>query len=215
MLPHIRGLAGSVSCMVSVYPNAGLPGSDGCYGDTPEMMAASLEMLFKEGLVNIAGGCCGSTPAHIAAIAETAAKYPPRTPPTADSPADGGGQSPGAGAAKNAAGPDEREFLALVGLRDYDGAVELLEEVPGEYIKLYFDDSVPGAEKTIGEFMSYALFFPGIAKRSLVIKSPRWELIEAALKCLPGRVFVDGEALAGFSGEALRCAALRYGAVVV
>jgi 5-methyltetrahydrofolate--homocysteine methyltransferase len=219
MLPHIRRLAASVPCLVSVYPNAGLPDGGGHYSDTPEMMAASLEALFKEGLVNIAGGCCGSTPAHIAAIVETAAKYPPRTPSAGDSPVGGGGQSPGREApppaVKDAAGPDEKEFLALVGSGDYDGAVELLEEIPGEGIKLYFDDSLPDPEKTTGEFLKHALFFPGIARRPLVIKSPRWEIIEAALKCLPGRAFVDGELLGGLKGEALRLAARRYGAAVL
>jgi 5-methyltetrahydrofolate--homocysteine methyltransferase len=223
MLPHIRKLAGALPCLVSVYPNAGLPDSKGRYSDTPEMMAASLELFFKEGLVNIAGGCCGSTPAHIAAIAAAAAKYRPRA--AADSRADGSGPSPGAdgqnpgaevlSTVKNAPAPGEKEFLALVGSGDYDGAAELLEELPGDCIKLYFDDSVPEAEKTIGEFMKHALFFPGIAKRQLVIKSPRWEITEAALKCLPGRAFVDGELFGQFSGEALCSAARRYGALVI
>jgi 5-methyltetrahydrofolate--homocysteine methyltransferase len=139
LLPHIRELAGSVPCLVSVYPNAGLPDGEGRYSDTPGTMAASLEGYFKEGLVNIAGGCCGSTPAHIAAIAEAAAKYRPRQP--AVRPAAG----LRSGNPVQDAAPDEKELLALVGRGDYDSAAELLEETPGECIPLYFDDLIPNA----------------------------------------------------------------------
>jgi 5-methyltetrahydrofolate--homocysteine methyltransferase len=81
LLPHIRQIAASVPCRVSVHPNAGLPNLSGGYDDTPPIMADTLEIYMREGLLNVAGGCCGSTPAHIAAIAEKAENYAPRTAP--------------------------------------------------------------------------------------------------------------------------------------
>jgi 5-methyltetrahydrofolate--homocysteine methyltransferase len=78
MEPYLREIAASVPCMVSVHPNAGMPNLSGGYDHTPQIMADSLERYMSGGLLNIAGGCCGSTPEHIAAIAERAKRYKPR-----------------------------------------------------------------------------------------------------------------------------------------
>ena len=80
LLPHLRKLAAAAPCLTSAHPNAGLPNDSGQYDETPEKMAASIEEYFKSGVVNIIGGCCGTTPRHIAAIAEIALKYTPRRP---------------------------------------------------------------------------------------------------------------------------------------
>jgi 5-methyltetrahydrofolate--homocysteine methyltransferase len=81
LLPHVRALAAAAPCLVSAHPNAGLPNQLGSYDETPQTMAALIEPYLREGLVNIVGGCCGSTPAHIKAIAETAAAARPRPVP--------------------------------------------------------------------------------------------------------------------------------------
>jgi 5-methyltetrahydrofolate--homocysteine methyltransferase len=78
---YVRELAGFVPCLVSAHPNAGLPNRLGEYEETPESMASCIEGYMREGLANILGGCCGSTPAHITAIAERARNYPPRNIP--------------------------------------------------------------------------------------------------------------------------------------
>ncbi|MGO7704657.1 homocysteine S-methyltransferase family protein, partial [Rhizobium ruizarguesonis] len=76
--PHLQELSGVADPFLCAYPNAGLPNEFGQYDATPELMAAQIDSFAREGLVNIVGGCCGSTPEHITAIAETVAKYKPR-----------------------------------------------------------------------------------------------------------------------------------------
>jgi 5-methyltetrahydrofolate--homocysteine methyltransferase len=87
MTDHVRSLAGLATCFVSVYPNAGLPDEEGCYAETPQTLAAKLSRFVDEGWVNLVGGCCGTTPAHIAAIVEMVKGKAPRTPQRALRPA--------------------------------------------------------------------------------------------------------------------------------
>ena len=79
MKPYLEVLAKNASCYVSCYPNAGLPNEFGQYDESPEIMADQIEVFLKEGLINIIGGCCGTTPDHIKAMADIAAKYAPRS----------------------------------------------------------------------------------------------------------------------------------------
>ena len=78
MQPYLKTLASKSSCYVSAHPNAGLPNEFGAYDETPSMMCEQLEKFLKEGLINIIGGCCGTTPEHIRAIADLASSYKPR-----------------------------------------------------------------------------------------------------------------------------------------
>lgn len=84
MRPYIERLAAVAACAVSAHPNAGLPDKEGHYDETPEMMAETVEQYLSAGLLNIVGGCCGTTPVHIAAIAAVAARTTPRTIPEPD-----------------------------------------------------------------------------------------------------------------------------------
>lgn len=102
MRPHLQELSGVADTFICAYPNAGLPNEFGQYDETPELMAAQIDSFAREGLVNIVGGCCGSTPEHIRAIAETVAKYKPRPI------------------------PEHRPFMSLSGLEPF----ELTKDIP-------------------------------------------------------------------------------------
>jgi cobalamin-dependent methionine synthase I len=95
----------------------------------------------------------------------------------------------------------------------YEDAAELLQELPPGDMALYFDDSIPHAPEAAGEFMRYALFYPDIAKRTIMIESPRWEIAEAALKCLPGKALVNAGEVKNMDAVTIRRLARRYGAV--
>jgi 5-methyltetrahydrofolate--homocysteine methyltransferase len=186
LLPHVRALAGIAPCCISVYPNAGFPDKAGTYSETPRAMAAALEESMKEGLVNIVGGCCGSTPAHIAAIAETAARYKPRSPAANVS------FSPSMpNSMPNSMSPLDTETLRrFLEDGDFDGAVELFLEEKNDWIIVDVDDAVPDAEK-LSVLVRTALFFPDLLRKTFVFRSQRRELIEAALKCMPGKALVQ------------------------
>jgi 5-methyltetrahydrofolate--homocysteine methyltransferase len=181
LLPHVRTLAGTAPSLVSMYPNAGFPGKEGAYSETPQTMAAAMEEGMKEGLINIVGGCCGSTPAHIAAIAETAARYQPREP------------RPAAAASVSAfaasmSGPPAEALGRLIGDGDFEGAAELLLEEEHDCITVDVDSA--GDPEKVTALVRTALFFPELLRKTLVFRGQYWERIEAALKCTPGRAFV-------------------------
>jgi 5-methyltetrahydrofolate--homocysteine methyltransferase len=220
--PHIRKLAGLAPCRVIAYPNAGLPNGRGEYDETPEIMAACLEGYLRQGLVNILGGCCGSTPAHIAAIAEKARGFPPRKAPAAGFSAGlRGGAAPGTvtliGERTNAV--KNPEFFRLIEEEDYDEAVFLAQDMLEEgaaAINLCVD-GVPGDTKSvITRFLNMGFCYPGFAKALVMVESSDWGTVEAALKCLPGKGLVYPVSLREGEAEFLRKArqARRYGAAV-
>jgi len=228
--PSIAALSAAAPCLVISYPNAGFPNRLGVYEQSPESMADQIEEYLREGLVNIVGGCCGSTPAHIAAIAARAEQYSPRPIPAApaqktmlagldvvefkpeNAPANTGGE---------AAASHRGELKRLLKDSDYDGAVDLLREAVEDgaaLIDVYIDDSVPDAESALSSFLNLALQYPDIARLPVVLGSTRWEVIEAGLKCLQGK----GLAAAAQCGECeedelnrRRALVKAYGAVFV
>ena len=207
MLPYLRQLA-AVPCMVIAYPNAGMPNQAGDYDETPALMAEAEAGFMSEGLVNIVGGCCGSTPEHIAAIAEKAAHYRPRALPKPSL------VSPLLSGLEPGAMPEQVTYdnrvETLVAAGDYDEAVELLRsaaEAGASYIALRLDKELPEAPLAMRTLVSLALSYPDIARLPFVIGGSRWPVVEAALKCLPGRGLVDASRLVG-AGEAL---IQRYG----
>jgi 5-methyltetrahydrofolate--homocysteine methyltransferase len=229
LLPYIRELAGLSSCLVSAYPNAGLPNQFGVYDESPGSMAAKIETFFKEGLVNIAGGCCGSTPAHIAAIAEAAQRHRPRKAsqkrPDAVlaglKPLDLTGK-PGTfvpiGERTNVAG--SRKFLRVIKEGDYDEAVSIAQAMLEEgaaIIDVCMDNALLDAERAMTQFLNLGLCYPDFAGAPVMVDSSRWELIETGLKCLQGKGLVNSISLKEGEGEFLRKARLArcYGAAVV
>ena len=228
LLPYVRLVSGIVPCLVSAHPNAGLPNQLGGYDETPETMASHIETYLKEGLVNIVGGCCGSTPAHIAAIAKKAALYKPRVPPQITRPSclaglelltlNNSSSLTLIGERTNVAG--SRKFLRLVSegkFEDAAGFARDMVEDGAAIIGVGMDDAMLDAEKAMTAFLGAALFDPYIAKVPVMIDSSRWNVIEAGLKRLQGKGLVNSINLKDGEAEFLRRASLvkRYGAAVV
>ncbi|MDR0495270.1 MAG: methionine synthase [Treponema sp.] len=232
LLPPIRRLSAIAPCMISAYPNAGLPNQFGGYDEGPETMAAHIERYLQDGLVNIVGGCCGSTPEHIAAIAAKAALYQPRILPQAAHVSNLAGLellevgrvSVGdfhltlIGERTNVAG--SRKFLRLIKEEEYDESLEFAcstIEDGAAILDVGMDDALLDAEQSMRTFLNYALFDPNIARVPIMIDSSRWNVIEAGLKCLQGKGLVNSINLKDGEAEFLRRASLvrRYGAALV
>jgi 5-methyltetrahydrofolate--homocysteine methyltransferase len=227
--PYIREMADLAPCLVSAYPNAGLPNRLGKYDETPEIMAACLEGYMRQNLVNIVGGCCGSTPAHIAAIAEKARCYPPRKKPhTRKTP--GVQKTSGAifdapmgtlaliGERTNVAG--SRKFLKFIKEEKYDEAISIAQnmiEKGASGIDVCMDDAMLDAKTSMTRFLGLGLTYPDFAQTTIMVDSSRWEVIEAALKCIQGKSLVNSINIKEGKDEFLRKARLahRYGAAVV
>ena len=228
LLPHVRLLAGIAPCLVSAHPNAGLPNQSGAYDETPETMSANIEAYLKEGLVNIVGGCCGSAPAHIAAIAEKAAGYKPRPLPhiapfirlagleplVKENPADL------VVAWEKKKFCENQEFMQFLNEGKYEDAVDAARDIAdegAEIIDINTDSAKPDPEKAMHEFLGLALADPYIAKIPVMLCSLRWNVLEAGLKCLQGKGLVNSIDLQDGEKEFLRKAELirRYGAAVM
>jgi 5-methyltetrahydrofolate--homocysteine methyltransferase len=218
--PHIRELAAIAPCLVSAHPNAGLPNRRGEYDETPETMAACLESYMRQGLVNIVGGCCGSSPAHIAAIAEKAARYPPRKAPEKAAGTVLAGLTPlRVEPPRVLAFTGEDAHTAEIPGDDYDEAVsaarDMLED--GTAMINVCWDNEPDAKAAMIGFLSLGLCYADFAAAPLMLESSRWEVIEAALKYVQGKSLVNALSLRDGEAELLRKARLvrRYGAVPV
>ncbi|MDR1219052.1 MAG: methionine synthase [Treponema sp.] len=234
LLPYIRQIAASAPCLVSAHPNAGLPNLSGGYDDTPEIMADALDVYMNEGLLNIAGGCCGSTPAHIAAIAERAKVYAPRValkpkPCTALSglealrleavePLRGEYAIVPIGERTNVAG--SRKFLRLIKEANFAEAANIAREsiaAGAKIIDVCMDDALLDAKAAMKEFLNLALSDPCIAAVPVMVDSSNWEVIEEGLKCIQGKALVNSISLKEGGEAFLHKARLarRYGAAVV
>ncbi|MDR2536082.1 MAG: homocysteine S-methyltransferase family protein, partial [Treponema sp.] len=225
---YIKNLAGFVPCLTSVHPNAGMPNEFGVYDDSPEMMAACLETYMQEGLLNIVGGCCGSTPAHIAAINDKAATYKPRPLPVPQKKTFFAGLEPvqaertqgliKMGERTNVAG--SRQFLRLIQKEQYPEALGIAREMieyGAHLINICMDDAMLDAEAVLTRFLTLALSDPDIAKVPIMLDSSRWENIEAGLKLIQGKSIVNSLSLKDGKEAFLRKARLarRYGAAVM
>jgi len=221
LLPHIRLLSEISPGLVSAYPNAGLPNQHGRYEEMPDIMAENIEPYLEEGLVNIIGGCCGSTPAHIAAIAEKAQNCPPRKITGIPR----RGFFSGLEALyienntikiKNTENPSEREdFLKSLADGEYEDAADTARDIVengSQVLNIEVDD-----EKSINAFLDYALMNPYIAKAPFMINSLKTAVLKAGLKRLQGRGLAGPVNLKDGDEEFLRKARaiLRYGAAAV
>ena len=225
MLPHLEALAACSPARVCCYPNAGLPDRLGAYGEGPEETARFLEEFFMRGLVNIAGGCCGTTPAHIARIARTAARYAPRKPPAPRR--DPAGMLAGLevldpdsgfidiGERTNVAG--SRKFLGLVERGRWDEASGVAREMIAAgagIIDVCMDDALLDGKAAMVRFLNLCLSDPAIARVPVMADSSSWDTLEAALQCMQGRGVINSLSLKEGEAEFLRRAGLvrRYGA---
>jgi 5-methyltetrahydrofolate--homocysteine methyltransferase len=233
---HAAKIAALAPCLTSVHPNAGMPNQFGAYDESPESMAVFTEAYLAEGLVNIIGGCCGTTPEHIAAIAAKVPLYQPRRRPAQNAEAARrrsflaglealtiNGENKTAplmyiGERTNVAG--SRKFLRLIKEEKYAEALGIARQMIEDgaaIINICMDDALLDTEKVMTSFLTLALSDPGIAKAPFMIDSSRWNVIARALKYIQGKALVNSISLKDGEEEFLRRArfAQRCGAAVV
>lgn len=226
--PYLQELAKIADTFVSVHPNAGLPNAFGGYDETPEQMAAVLKEFAQEGFLNIIGGCCGTTPAHIKAFYETVQHIPPRKIPTIPKACRLSGLEPvtiddnslfvNVGERTNVTG--SLRFAELIRNDDYATALDVARDqvVNGaQIIDINMDEGMLDAEAAMVKFLNLIASEPDIARVPIMIDSSKWSVIEAGLKCIQGKGIVNSISLK--DGEEAFIAkaklAYRYGAAVV
>ncbi|WP_294598000.1 methionine synthase [uncultured Rikenella sp.] len=209
MMPYVERLGRVAKGAVSAHPNAGLPNVLGGYDESAEHMAAIIEEYLQQGLLNIVGGCCGTTPEHIRAIAEVAKKYKPRT---YRAPRDNGGATVLAGLdvvriepAANFVNVGERtnvagsaRFARLIRERQYTEALAVAaEQVEGgaQVIDVCMDAPMIDAERAMTDFLNLTAAEPEIAQRPVMIDSSDWRVIEAGLRVVQGKAVVNSLSL--------------------
>jgi 5-methyltetrahydrofolate--homocysteine methyltransferase len=228
LFPHVQELARVAPVPLSVHPNAGLPNEFGGYDETPETMAALLGGFARQGLLNIVGGCCGTTPAHIRAIAEAVRGLPPRVLPDPPSRLRLSGLEPlvigpdtlfvNIGERTNVTG--SRRFAKLVLDGQYEAALEVARqqvESGAQMLDVNMDEGLLDSELAMTTFLRLIASEPAIGKVPIVIDSSRWPVIEAGLRSVQGKSVVNSISLKEGETEFLRQAALvrRYGAAVI
>ncbi|TCN32070.1 methionine synthase [Sinorhizobium americanum] len=228
MRAHIDELSSVADTLVCAYPNAGLPNEFGRYDETPEAMAAQIEEFARDGLVNIVGGCCGSTPAHIRAIAEAVKKYPPRQVPEIERRMRLSGLEPftltdeipfvNVGERTNVTG--SAKFRKLITAGDYAAALDVARDQVAngaQIIDINMDEGLIDSTRAMVEFLNLVASEPDIARVPVMIDSSKWEVIEAGLKCVQGKALVNSISLKEGEEAFLHHARLvrAYGAAVV
>lgn len=228
MRPFIEELAGVASCHTSVYPNAGLPNELGGYDETPEQMSATIREFIKSGFANIVGGCCGSTPDHIKAIAEVAAAGQPRRLPEIKPYLRLSGLEPvvvtpnmnfiNIGERTNVAG--SKKFARLIMENDYDAALSIARqqvENGAQIVDVNMDEGMLDSEEAMDKFLKLLGAEPDIARVPVMIDSSKWSVIERGLQVLQGKCVVnsislkEGEELFKEHAQKIR----QYGAAAI
>ena len=204
--PFLQRLASSAPYYISAYPNAGLPNSMGAYDQTPEDMAIEVGEYLAEGLVNIVGGCCGTTEAYIAKFVPMVEGVKPRIPVAKSDTFRLSGlelmeQSAEVGFINvgercNVAG--SRKFLRLINEKKYDEALGIARKQVEDgalVIDVNMDDGLLDAKEEMKTFLNLIMSEPEIARVPIMIDSSKWEVIEAGLKCLQGKSIVNSISL--------------------
>jgi 5-methyltetrahydrofolate--homocysteine methyltransferase len=225
---HLADLSRATPRLVSCYPNAGLPNALGGFDETPEAMAAVLGEFAREGWLNIIGGCCGTTPAHIKAIAEEVAKYPPRKPATPERRSRYSGLEmlelrPESsftviGERTNVTG--SRAFARLIKEERYEEALSVARqqvENGANIIDVNVDEGMLDGPAVMTKFLTLLSSEPDVARVPVMVDSSRFEVLEAGLKCVQGKGIVNSISLKEGEETFLRHARTirRYGAAVV
>ena len=225
---HIDELAGIADCGVNVHPNAGLPNEFGEYDESPEAMAKEIGEWAQSGFLNIIGGCCGTTPLHIKAIAVAVSKYPPRKIPTHDHTCRLSGLEPcnikpdslfvNIGERTNVTG--SAKFKRLILDDKYDEALDVARDQVksgAQVIDINMDEGMLDGKEAMVTFLNLIASEPDISRVPIMIDSSKWEIIEAGLKCIQGKGIVnsismkEGEAI--FIEHAKLCR--KYGAAII
>ncbi len=226
--PYVKELGKIAPFFISAYPNAGLPNQLGEYDETPEKMAAQIKEFIDEGLVNIIGGCCGTTPAHIAEYALLVKDRAPhrRSIPPAYMQLSGLELlevSPqinflNIGERCNVAG--SRRFLRLIQEKKYEEALEIARkqvEDGAQALDINMDDGLLEGTVEMTSFLNLLASDPDVSRVPIMIDSSKWEVLEAGLKCVQGKSIVNSISLKNGEAEFLHQALLaqHFGAAVV
>jgi 5-methyltetrahydrofolate--homocysteine methyltransferase len=228
LAPYLDELSQTADTLVSAHPNAGLPNEFGGYDQGPDEMAKLVGDFAQRGLVNIVGGCCGTTPDHIRAIAEAVRDLPPRAVPERPRLCRLSGLEPlnigpqlnfvNVGERTNVTG--SRRFRTLIEEERYDEALEVArDQVEGgaQILDVNMDEGMLDSEAVMVRFLNLVAAEPEIARIPVMVDSSRWDVIEAGLRCLQGKGVVNSISLKDGEEEFRRRARLvrRYGAAVV
>lgn len=228
LLPYLERLAKVAPCRISAHPNAGLPNVMGGYDESPEMFAEVIRTYLERGLLNIVGGCCGTTPAHIFELQKIVGDYAPRPLPEATHITRLSGLEPlditpdknfiNVGERTNVAG--SAKFARLIREKQYEEALSVARaqvEAGAQVIDVCMDDGLIDSVEAMRTFLNLIASEPEIARVPIMIDSSRWEVIEAGLEVVQGRAVVNSISLK--EGEALFLAHARtirrYGAAAV
>jgi 5-methyltetrahydrofolate--homocysteine methyltransferase len=226
--PHLRSIAANTESLVSVHPNAGLPNAFGEYDETPEHTASILADFAREGLVNIVGGCCGTTPEHIRAIANEVAKISPRSAPKLTPHLRLSGLEAltvtpelnfvNVGERTNVTGSPKFAKAILAG--DFDAGLKIARqqvENGAQIVDINFDEGMLDGEAAMVKFLNLLAGEPDISRVPLMLDSSKWEILEAGLKRVQGKCVVNSISLKDGEARFLERARLlrRYGAAAV
>jgi len=226
--PYLAELSRIAGCFVSCYPNAGLPNAFGEYDESPEQMAGVIGEFASSGLVNVLGGCCGTTPDHIAAIAKAADGMAPREPAEVQPALRLSGLEPltvtdeslflNVGERTNITG--SARFRKLIKEEDYPTALNVARqqvEAGAQVLDINMDEGMIDGVAAMDRFVKLIASEPDISRVPLMIDSSKWEVIQAGLKCVQGKPIVNSismkEGVEPFVEHARMCR--KYGAAVV
>lgn len=235
---YLKEISDRADCYVSAYPNAGLPNQFGAYDETPETMAENVKPYIDERLVNIIGGCCGTTPAHIAAYQDLLKGSQPRKPKAVSRDLKLSGLEPltiksvnsklnteqerslfiNIGERCNVAG--SKKFLRLISEKNYEEAMNIARKQVEDgalVIDVNMDDAMLDAKAEMVNFLNLIASDPDVAKVPVMIDSSKWEVIEAGLRCVQGKCIVNSISLKEGEEKFLQKAETirRYGAATV
>jgi 5-methyltetrahydrofolate--homocysteine methyltransferase len=235
MRPYLQALSKIADCAISCYPNAGLPNplAPTGYDETPEMLAKELKVFADEGLLNIVGGCCGTTPLHIAAVAKTVQSFPPRKIPAFRSTLGGNLSLSGlepmihlmgenmfwmVGERTNVMGSPK--FADLIKHDKYEDALRVAKqqvESGSNVIDICFDEALIDGETSMTKFINLLASDPDISRIPFMVDSSKWSVIENGLKCLQGKGVVNSISLKEGEEAFLKHARTiqKFGAAVV
>lgn len=206
MIPLIAEVASFATCAVSCYPNAGLPNEMGEYDESPSQMAESVRKMALAGSVNIVGGCCGTTPEHIKAVAEAVKGISPRAIPEPDDvlyvsglesvAVDRRNNFTNVGERTNVAG--SRKFAKLIAAGDYETGLQIAAgqiENGASIIDINMDDAMLDSRLEMEKFLRYVSNDPAVAKAAIMIDSSHWETLVSGLKNAQGKCIVNSISL--------------------
>jgi len=225
---YVEEMSGVVSCYINAHPNAGLPNEFGEYDESPEEMAAEIREWASSGFLNIIGGCCGTAPSHIKAIADAVAEFPPRKIPELRVECRLSGLEPlninvdslfvNVGERTNVTG--SAKFKRLILEEEYEAALDVAREQVengAQIIDVNMDEGMLDGEKAMVTFLNLIASEPDISRVPVMIDSSKWHIIEAGLKCIQGKGIVNSISLKEGEAAFIEQARLvrRYGAAAI